>query len=110
MSAFPISGEPSERTGIVPDTGKAAVNTMGGGTRGTTLFDRIYFVITMIDENLTVAERDSIYSHHDLDPDSEHTRTIDGDSYTFKYLNRPRTIGFHGQYRTVQSVVRGYLT
>jgi hypothetical protein len=109
MAAFPLSQEPSLRTRITPDSGKRIFRTMGGGIRGRNSFDQNYFKLIMIDEFLNESEVTSIMGHHDTSPNGWHTRTIDGESYTFQYINRPRTIEYHGVLRTIQSTALGYI-
>ena len=109
MSAFPISTDPSPRTRVQADTGKRSSLTYGGAMRGRNSFQRTYFNITRVDQDMTQADVTSIQAHYDGAPNTDHTMTIDGVAYNFNYITRPDVTDYFGQYRTVVSQVRGWL-
>jgi hypothetical protein len=108
MSAFPLSADPSPRTAIRADTGKRSTLTMGGGLRGRNSFDQTYYDISRVDQDISAADVASVWAHHDGAPDDTHTMTIDSVPYNFQYVTRPQIIEYHGDRRTLQTVVRGW--
>jgi hypothetical protein len=102
MAAFPATLYPSPASAINVDRGMKTYTTQGGGVRGRVQFAEALYHLTLVYENLTDAEHDSIIDHFEAGPTDPHTVSVRAETYDVTYQNQPEVTEHRGILRTVQ--------